>query len=142
MKIPLSIDRWIRSPQDYILLATAAFLLILIRMGLALLPFRTLLRILRRLRQPSGNTAEPDRFVWAVTAVAHRLPFAGSCLCQALALQLLYGRAGIDAELKIGVRHSADGGLDAHAWLEGQDGPCPGPVPAADFILLPLHRSG
>jgi hypothetical protein len=107
-------DRW--------LLAIAALLLSVIRLGLWLLPFQTLLRLLaamiRRaavLPQPDSTTI--DRVAWAVEGVSRYVPMA-TCLTQALATQVLLGRLGHTTSLRIGVARNAAGQFEAHAWVE------------------------
>jgi hypothetical protein len=51
-----------------------------------------------------------------VDAVARRLPVRSKCLPRSLALWTMLQRAGIDANLRIGMR--TDGSGEAHAWVE------------------------
>jgi hypothetical protein len=59
-----------------------------------------------------------NRIVWAVSVAGRRLPRAGNCLAQALATQVMLGRRGQAASLRIGVARDAEGEFRAHAWLE------------------------
>ncbi|WP_373330709.1 lasso peptide biosynthesis B2 protein [Salmonirosea aquatica] len=54
---------------------------------------------------------------WAVQTAAFRLPFALTCLPQALALKYIL-RCDPDMPLHIGVQTAAPQGFEAHAWVE------------------------
>jgi len=104
------------------LLHTALAGLIRFRIRLALLP-------LRRLQRPSSKTpnldltgATLDELRWAVLAAARRLP-GTRCLPRALALQALMARAGLPAQLCIGVAKDQNAALEAHAWVLHQGAP-------------------
>jgi hypothetical protein len=103
------------------ILVKAFFLLIIIRLGLWLLPFRTLQKNLERLFHYPATSHElslsPERFSWAVSAVSQYVP-AATCLAQALTLQVLLSREGIHSDLAIGVARDDTTGITAHAWLE------------------------
>jgi hypothetical protein len=99
-------------------------LLGLVRLGLWLLPFRTLRRILARLRPAhaaahEGHQASIRHIVWAVTVASRYVP-AATCLTQALTTQVLLRRYGYAADLRIGVARSEAGEFQAHAWVECQ----------------------
>ena len=116
MHLPAA-ERW--------LLVKAALLLSAIRLGLGLLPFQTLRRLLAKVAEASTGLQETDRssadrIVWAVEAAGRRLPGAGTCLTQALAAQALLARRGHPALLRIGVLKGEEGRLEAHAWLESK----------------------
>jgi hypothetical protein len=138
--------KWLGLPRAEKRLAVEmAPLLVLIDLGLKLLHFPTLRRALawaaragRGAAAESGCAARGDavyqrRVAWAASAVGRRLLGSGSCLAQALAVQLLYRRANIPAELCIGVARGSGPGpaaqplagaraggsrLVAHAWVE------------------------
>ena len=86
------------------------------RLGLWLLPFKTLRQLLARKTQAS-NQAPIDRVAWAVTVAGRYVP-AATCLTQALATQVLLSQHGYEACLRIGVVRGEDGQLQAHAWVE------------------------
>ena len=99
-------------------------LLGLVRVGLSLLPFRTLLRLLAHLMHAhaasqGGDQASIRQVVWAVTVASRYVP-AATCLTQALATQVLLCRRGHPASLRIGVARSEAGEFQAHAWVECQ----------------------
>jgi Transglutaminase-like superfamily len=98
----------------------------LIRIGLWMLPFRTVMRglsVLTRRDVPEsleGTTAEQDldnRVGWRVKTVSRWIPGA-TCLTQALATQMLLSRRGQESDLRIGVAKGEGGKLEAHAWVE------------------------
>jgi hypothetical protein len=99
----------------------AAALVVGVRVGLWVLPFRTVRALLdgrrRRTRPPDGPLV--DRAARAVRVVARYVPRA-TCLTQALALAALLGRLGQPAHVRIGVRKGGGGALEAHAWVESR----------------------
>jgi hypothetical protein len=107
------------SAADGVLLLEAASLLLAVRLGLRIVGFHAVRAALQRGR--SSISRPRDRVVWAMKAVAKRLP-ATRCLAQALAMNALLHRHGHASNLKIGVRlidrAERDVPLDAHAWVE------------------------
>ena len=105
------------------LLVKAALLLGVIRLGLRLLPFRTLRRLLNQaprasIALPAANRFSPDRIAWAVTVASPYMLRLRPCLVQALAVQLLLVRRGYPARLHLGVARGERGQVQAHAWVE------------------------
>ena len=95
------------------------------RFGLAALPCRTVLELVRRLARPSRSArpaaGERERLVWAIHAVGRRLFPSKPCLTEALAGFLLLRRRGFPAELHLGVEKDGEKpGIRAHAWLESE----------------------
>jgi hypothetical protein len=106
------------------LLIKATFLLGAIRLGLWLLPYRTLRRVLALLaRAPvflrGTDRFSVDRLAWSVTKASNRVPRA-TCLTQALAAQVLLTRHGHSANLRIGIARGEDGKVQGHAWLDSR----------------------
>ncbi len=106
------------------LLVSAVFLLGAIELGLWLLPFQTLRRLLQRMAKGNTEVQEVDsatvsRVAWAVTVVSRYIPGA-RCLAQALATQVLLAKSGYLTDLRIGVARGKGGQLRAHAWVESQ----------------------
>lgn len=104
------------------LLLTVTLLLLSLKLGLAVLPYRRVIRLLdftafKRKDQDSGNGYR-GRVIWAVQAIGKRTLGDRPCLPQALATQWLLRLNGEHADLHIGVRKGADQVLAAHAWLE------------------------
>jgi hypothetical protein len=121
LKIP-ALRKFFSMPvNDQQILVKAFFLLIMIRLGLWLLPFRTLQRTLERLFQypvtSNRQSPSPEKVSWAVVAVSHYVP-AATCLAQALTLQALLSREGYHSDLAIGVARDDTTGITAHAWVE------------------------
>jgi Transglutaminase-like superfamily len=112
-RLPRS-ERW--------LLIKAALLLGVIRLGLRLLPFRTLRQLLDSVsKSRAGNQFPSDRIVWAVIATSRYVVGDKPCLTQALAVQVLIKRRGHPANLRIGVAREDGRELKAHAWVESED---------------------
>lgn len=95
--------------------------------------------------EPGPDLAEAIRVGWAVSRAARYGFFRPRCLVQALAIQRMLRRRGLNpGELRIGVR-LADGRMVAHAWVElGEEiiGDVPQHVrsftPAPDLRLVEL----
>ena len=125
------------------LLGAAAGLLAGIRIGLWVLPFRSVHGAVRARgnRPRSRDTSGPpvERIVWAVGA-ADRLVPRTTCLVRALAAQALLVRHGHASQLRLGVAGGSGRVFEAHAWLERDGrvligGPVEGryvPLPALD----------
>jgi len=107
--------------KDRQIFVKAFFLLSIIRLGLWLLPFRTLQKTLERLfRSPDTSDKQapsPENFSRAVRAVSQYVPTA-TCLAQALTLQALLSQEGIHSDLALGVARDDESGIIAHAWVE------------------------
>jgi hypothetical protein len=116
------------TPGDRRLLLTAALVHGAIRLGLLLLPFRTLLRLITSVtrapaRAEDDRSSSTTRVMWAVTAASRHTPTAGSCLSQALTAEVLLRRQGHPACLRVGVGRSEQGEFVAHAWVESRGQP-------------------
>jgi hypothetical protein len=105
------------------LLLKAAFLLVVVRLGLWLLPFDTLQRVLISISEGPAKLRDTDHVsvgevTWAVEKAGRFMPRAATCLSLALTAQVLLLRRGHEAVVHIGV---AKGGAEqflAHAWVE------------------------
>ena len=87
------------------------------RLATWLLPFPTGRRLLVGRRHATSSSLTPDQVRWAM-AHARRVVPRATCLPQALAAESLLTRAGLPADLQIGVMKTAAGKLMAHAWVE------------------------
>lgn len=110
------------SAAERSLLLQAATRLAVFRLGLWLLPYPVLRRLMQRhlptLPLPASVAALPaDRLAWAVCVASRAVP-AATCLTQALALHSLLTAAGHPARIQIGVAKHDRLGLQAHAWVE------------------------
>lgn len=107
------------------LLIKAALLLEAVKLGMRLLPFRTLRRLLDWLvdastgpQQRADQPSSADRIVWAVQSASRHVPGAKTCLPQALVAQVLLAQRGHSALLHIGVAKGEQKRFEAHAWVE------------------------
>lgn len=121
-RLKRTINRFLRHrSRERRLLLRAVLVLAIVRAGLSLLPFKTALRLMRRLQHPrTMRHSEPLQvhdIARAVRAASRLIPGA-SCLTQALAGRILLSRAGYGSELCIGVCKRPERGFEAHAWLE------------------------
>ena len=134
------------SRQDQYLLAESVLLLGAIKVGLSVLPFRTIRRFVTSHSRAIGaaSRAEPSvkRVVWALEVVTAYLPLFKNCLNRALAAHVLLGRRGYDPKLRIGVLRNEDR-LEAHAWIESEGRIVVGRVPElATYTKLPPLENG
>lgn len=126
---------------DMGLLFGAFALLGLMRVAIALVPFRWIVRTLgmspvkglaggtasspspRKSSIPGGyspieaHQAQAARIGWAVQAAAARTPWQSACLAQALAGSVLLRCRRIPFTLNLGVAGDVASGIMAHAWL-------------------------
>lgn len=99
-------------------------LLAAIRLGLVLIQFNQLLKLLTKISYtreslPSTNQVSVGKIVWTVNKVTRYVPGA-KCLARALTTQVLMRRYGHSGELRLGVAKAGTGKLEAHAWIESQ----------------------
>ena len=104
------------------LLVKAALLLGGTRLGLRLLPFRILRRLVESLSRPSAwlpatDSFSTERIVWAVELASRYVPT--TCLSRALSAQVLLARRGYPVLLHFGAVKDGERFL-AHAWLESE----------------------
>lgn len=126
---------FLKSAVERRLLVAALLTLWLVQLGLWLLPFGVLLRLVRR---PLAKTSSTElRAVTSALAVVGRYVPRATCLTRALAGRRLLAAHGYPSRLRIGVRK--DGArLSAHAWLEHGGGVVVGRVfNLADYRPLP-----
>ncbi len=108
---------------DQRLLIKVSILMGFIRVGLRLVSFQTLYRLLN-----GSSLSTPDRrpdprinqqkIGWAVNAAGKYSLGDNSCLTQALTGLILLNRHGHDAKLRLGVMKDPAKGISAHAWVE------------------------
>ena len=105
-------------PQRQGLLVRAALALSAASGAVALLPFDRAIRLGSVPLGRGRNQLRADDCVWAVEAVAWRLPWRTMCIEKGLAVQRLLRRAGTHARLHYGARHHPQTGkLEAHVWV-------------------------
>lgn len=134
-----------RRGEEVRLLATAAALLPPIALGVRLLGFERMRRLLHRSALPRHESNDPEAraetIARMVAIAARRGPFPASCLPRALATSWLLRREGIESALRVGVARDRKP-FRAHAWVEfrgrplGEDALAPERFAAFDADLL------
>lgn len=103
------------------LFLAAVSLLVVVRLGLWMRGYPETARLLLRLEKPRRRAAvTAEQIHWAVVRAAEYVP-GSTCLVQAMAGSVLCRRAGIAADVRIGVGRDPGRGFEAHAWLESND---------------------
>jgi|SRR5215210_7353404 len=107
------------------LLIKATVLLETIKLGMRLLPFRNMHRLLARAadataRLRRADHTSPEKIGWAVDVASRHTPGLKTCLTQALATQVLLTQHCHPALLRIGVARGERGEFQAHAWVESE----------------------
>jgi Transglutaminase-like superfamily len=97
-------------------------LLVAVRVGLWILPFDFLRRLLFPKSRPVvaqtiTNPRDATEIACDVTRMSRYVPFS-TCLSKALVTMLLLRKQGILGSLCIGVNKNYKGDLEAHAWVE------------------------
>ena len=133
------LNKFLRLPShEKILFIKAWILLGIIRLGLSLLPFSTLIKVLSVISPLVARVDEElseDQLVWAVETASRSVPKA-TCLAQALTVQLFLKKSGRQARLRIGVAGGKNSALNAHAWVESRGKVITGGPNPADFTSL------
>ena len=105
------------------LLLHAAVNLVLASVGLALLPFRQAIQ-LGSVRVRRGTKGRAEDVIWAIEAIARRVPWRAVCIHKGLAAQRMLRRRGVNAMLHYGIGHGVDAeGLKAHVWVSVEGTP-------------------
>lgn len=109
------------SQFDRSLLLRAFWVVVAVRVGLAVLPFASVERLFRRLARVTATRTPRHELVpsivSAVTVAANHVP-GSSCLTRALATRSLLARYRVPAHLCIGFGRGQGGVMRGHAWLE------------------------
>ncbi len=92
-----------------------------VKCGLWLLPFRTMLTLIKRAPIKRGPASFPlNRLLGAMDTAGRNVPRA-TCLVRAIAGQAFLARHGHQTDLRIGVlKDETEKRVKAHAWLESQ----------------------
>lgn len=118
--------------------------LVVMRVATSTMPYARV-RAIVAWRGEAGTVAaahpERDRIAWAITVASGYVPGGRNCLVRALAAEALLHRCGYDGELRIGVAHTEDGQLRAHAWLESAGRPIIGDFELDDYVMM-TERTG
>jgi hypothetical protein len=126
------------------LFGVSVIVLWLVRLGLWLLPFRSVRFLLSRVKSrhvASPPWAIPARIARAVEVASHLVP-RSTCLTKALAGHVLLKRVGHEGVLHIGVARDEAGKFEAHAWLECQGKVIIGGGPRWFVPLSPIGMDG
>ena len=115
--------RFLRLPAvERRLLIKAALFLEATKLGMRLLPFRTLRRLISLLADAPVKPRRTDhlsakRVARVVEVASRHTPGVKTCLAQALTTQVLLARRDYPALLHIGVIRGDQGQFQAHAWV-------------------------
>ena len=103
------------------LLIKALLYLLGVKSGLRLLPFRTMLTLIKRVPIKPGPTSFAlDQLLGAMDTAGRNVPRA-TCLVRAIAGKAFLARYGHQTDLRIGVlKDESEKRVKAHAWLESQ----------------------
>ena len=77
-----------------------------------------------------------ERKAWAIEATGRRLGRLSTCLIRAMVAELVLDPDGGPLSLTIGVRRTAAGALDAHAWVTRQGRVLIGGTTAGEYVSL------
>jgi hypothetical protein len=129
MNFPSSIgratNRFFKLPlEEKRLLIQAIILLWAVRLGLWVLPYSRLNRIIEKATYASVGTegikSRPlNKLTWSIEAMSRYVPNA-TCLTKALAAKMLLAKDGYSSSLCIGVVKDEENNFEAHAWLKHQ----------------------
>jgi hypothetical protein len=151
--VSASVRRWLslfrrfrrQSPARRALLLRAVGTLFGVRLALWLLPSRVVLRridgMVPQKEADGGKHDSVKKVTLAVEAAGRRIPWASTCLTQALSAQALLAREGHRSTLKIGVARAEPGSLKAHAWLEHDGKVVIGDLDLGQYTLMPDLRN-
>lgn len=99
----------------------AGFTLVLIKTGLAVLPFSTFRKVFHWISKSETkkemDPQEISEVVWAVNTAANIIPLKLLCLPRALSAKYLLRKLPA-LNLEIGIEINADKAFEAHAWIE------------------------
>jgi hypothetical protein len=120
----LSRSSWRRlTAADWRLLVAAAVAQVVAAASLRVMPIPRLragARGFRRLAQFFARGSD-EQVAWAIEATGRRLGRLSTCLIRALVAELMLDSNDGPLSLTIGVRRTAAGTLEAHAWLARRD---------------------
>ena len=111
------------SPADWRLLAAVAVAQVVTAAALRAVPLSALRTAASRFRRLARFLARgsDQRIVWAIEATGRRLGRLSTCLIRALVAELVVDPNDGPVSLTIGVRRTAAGTFEAHAWLARRD---------------------
>ena len=105
------------------LLIESTVILMLARISLRLLPFKTMHNLMKNLERKNyvldnGDITYVYDISWAIKRAGENLFGDNSCLPIALAGQFQLNMHGFPARSRLGVKKTIDGEIRAHAWVE------------------------
>ena len=107
--------------QQWLALAEAMVILPAASAMIRLMPFRKIMAIAARCssshREASPSEESIRDSIWAIEALAARVPWRAVCFQQGLALHLMLRRRGVASRVHYGVRQDPVEGLVAHVWV-------------------------
>ncbi|HEU0044530.1 lasso peptide biosynthesis B2 protein [Sphingomonas sp.] len=107
--------------REWLLLGETVATLAAASAAIGLLPFRKVVRLASRGRTVKQSNASgrvgTDQVIWAIEAVARRMPWRTVCFQKGLALHLMLRRRGVPAMLHYGAGKDPEGALAAHVWI-------------------------
>jgi Transglutaminase-like superfamily len=108
---------------DWQLLVTVAVAQVVAAAALCAMPLPALRAGASRFRRPAQFfvRGSDERIVWAIEATGRRLGRLSTCLIRALVAELVLDSSAGPVSVTIGVRRTASGTLEAHAWLARQE---------------------
>ena len=109
-----------RGRRTYGLLIRVLLLICAIRVGLHLMSFPAVQRVVDSLSKSKTSRNTPfgvKDLSWAVSGISRFVPRA-TCLTQALALHILLRRRRLESIIHIGVAKNEGEPLESHAWVE------------------------
>jgi hypothetical protein len=146
-----NVPRWQKFVQlksaEQLLLVQAALLLAAVRLGISVLSFQSLRRVVQWASQsPVGlremQSVSAGQIAWAINVASDYMPKAGTCLPRALAGQVLLGRYGFPAQVHIGIARAASGLVEGHAWVECDGKIVIGGTELSHFTLIAAFEKG
>jgi hypothetical protein len=120
------------SAADIRLLACVCLVQLALGTALRFVRVPALQRAVRRtgVCAPLAGSVPEDRVAWAIEAVGRRLPGISTCFVRALAAEMLFAGGAI----RIGVKRTATGVLESHAWFERDGRTLVGGAGASEFV--------
>jgi len=108
---------------DVRLLLTVTVAQIVVSIALRVVSPLTLRRAASRARRIAQSAAHDreERIIWAIEATGRRLGPVSTCLVRAFVAELLLGSHTRRLRLTVGVKRSAGGRFESHAWLADKD---------------------
>jgi hypothetical protein len=131
--------------SDWRLLIAVAVLQVVLASALRVVPLTSLpsaVALLRRFAR-LWTPYQEARVIWAIRAAGVRLGGLSTCLVRALVAALVLDSTSRPVSVSIGVRRTADGTLESHAWATRgssvvMGAPHDGYVPFLQWKRLPI----